>query len=84
MKIKKFSYAYARHGLIGFINILLGKLGIRKRLTTPIDKLILQLAKRVEILSKNIIQTGIYSQTYLTINKKMERTRYIFKTFRFI
>ncbi len=70
MNLKKFSYAYARHGLIGFTNILLGKLGIRKRLKTPIDKLILQLAKHVELLSKNIIQSGIYSQTYLLINKK--------------
>ena len=70
MNLKKFSYAYQRHGLLGFTNVLFGKLGIKKRLKTPIDKVILQLAKRIEELSKNIVQSGIYSQTYLKINKK--------------
>ena len=70
MNLKKFSYAYQRHGLLGFTNVLFGKLGIKKRLKTPIDKVILQLAKRIEELSKNIVQSGIYSETYLKINKK--------------
>ena len=47
---------------LGFTNVLFGKLGI-KTLKTPIDKVILQLAKRIEELSKNIVQSGIYSQT---------------------
>ena len=53
MNIKKFTYAYSRHGLIGFINILLGKIGFRNRLTTPIDKVIFELAKHIEKLSNN-------------------------------
>ena len=28
MNLTKFSYAYSRHGLVGFINVLFGKLGL--------------------------------------------------------
>ena len=40
MNFKKFSYAYNKHGTIGFINTLLGKLGLRYRFELPINKLI--------------------------------------------
>ena len=70
MNFNKFTYAYSRHGIIGFFNVLLGKIGLKKRLTTPIDKVIFKLAEHVEKLSQNIIQSGIYSDTYLEVNKK--------------
>ena len=70
MNLKKFIYAYERHGFIGFLNVLLGKLGFKKRLKTPIDKLIFQLGARIETLSKNKIQSGLYADTYLEISKK--------------
>ena len=70
MNYKKFTYAYSRHGITGFFNVLLGKIGLKNRLTTPIDRVIFKLAEHVEKLSQNMIQSGIYSDTYIEVNKK--------------
>ena len=32
MNLSKFQFAYEKHGIIGFINVLLGKLGFKYRL----------------------------------------------------
>ena len=45
MNLSKFAYAYSRHGLIGFFNVMFGKIGIRYRLKTPLDKIIFYLGK---------------------------------------
>ena len=57
MNFNKFTYAYSRHGIIGFFNVLLGKIGLKNRLTTPIDRVIFKLAEHVEKLSQNMIQS---------------------------
>ncbi len=70
MNIKKIIFAYSRHGMIGFFNVLLGKIGFRYRLRTPIDRVIFQLAKHIEKLSNNKIQSGPYKDTHMQINKE--------------
>tara|TARA_B100000989_G_scaffold298252_1_gene286725 strand:- start:1257 stop:2081 length:825 start_codon:yes stop_codon:yes gene_type:complete len=69
MNLSKFAYAYSRHGLIGFFNVMLGKIGIRYRLKTPLDKIIFYLGRNIEKLSKNRILDGIYKDTRLEINR---------------
>ena len=69
MNLSKFGYAYSRHGLVGFINVLLGKLGFKYRLKTPLDRIIFYHGKKIENLSKNKILNGSYKNTHLEINK---------------
>jgi len=69
MNLNKFRHAYSRHGLIGFTNVLLGKIGFKFRFKTPLDKIIFQLGKNIEKLTKNKILGGVYKNTYLEINK---------------
>ena len=52
MNLTKFSYAYSRHGLVGFINVLFGKLGFKFRMNTPLDRIIFYHGKKIENLSK--------------------------------
>ena len=73
MNFKKFSYAYNKHGTIGFINTLLGKLGLRYRFELPINKLIFFLNKEIEKKSKNRVLSGNYKNLYLDINKNWSK-----------
>lgn len=69
MNLTKFNYAYSRHGFVGFVNVLLGKIGFKYRLKTPLDRIIFYHGKRIESLSKNKILNGYYKNTHLQINK---------------
>ena len=73
MNFKKFSYAYNKHGLIGFINTLLSKLGLRYRFELPINRLIFFLNKEIEKKSKNRVLSGNYKNLYLDINKNWSK-----------
>ena len=41
MNLSKFQFAYEKHGIIGFINVLLSKLGFKYRLENQLKKLII-------------------------------------------
>lgn len=69
MNLTKFNYAYSRHGVVGFLNVLLGKFGFRYRLNTPLDRMIFYHGNNIERLTKNKILSGLYKNTYLEINK---------------
>ena len=69
MNLTKFSFAYSRHGLVGFINVLFGKLGFKYRMNTPLDRIIFYHGNNIENLSKNKILNGSYKNTHLEINK---------------
>ena len=69
MNLTKFSYAYSRHGLVGFVNVLFGKLGFKYRMNTPLDRIIFYHGNKIENLSKNKILNGSYKNTHLEINK---------------
>ena len=73
MNLSKFAFAYSRHGLVGFFNIFLGKIGIRYRFKTSLDKIIFYHGKKIEKISKNKILNGLYKNTHLEINKKWNR-----------
>ncbi len=69
MNLSKFNYAYSRHGLIGFLNVLIGKIGFKYRFKTPIDKIISYHCRKIENFANNKILGGIYKNTSLEINK---------------
>ena len=69
MNLSKFTFAYSRHGLIGLFNVMLGKIGIRYRFKTPLDKIIFYLGRNIEKLSKNKVLDGLYKDIHLEINK---------------
>ena len=73
MNLSKFTYAYNRHGLIGFINVLFGKMGIRYRLENQLTRLISFHSKQIEKLSKKTILGGVYKGTKLRINEQWSR-----------
>jgi len=66
MNISKFFYAYQRSGLVGLINVFLGKIGIKFRFKDLIQKRILYLHYIIKNLTKNQVQSGIYKFMKLT------------------
>jgi 16S rRNA G966 N2-methylase RsmD len=60
MNIRKFIHSYERDQLIGFVNTLFGKFGIKFRFKNAIQKRILYLTKKLKLLSKNLVQSGAY------------------------
>ena len=73
MNLSKFTYAYDRLGIVGFINVLLGKIGIRFRFDNPLTKLISFHSRRIEKLTKKQIIGGFYKGTKLNLNKKWSK-----------
>ena len=60
MNISKFSHAYKRDGVIGFINVFLGKLGVKYRFQTSIQARVKYLERKLKNLTKNLVQSGPY------------------------
>ena len=60
MNLSKFNHAYKRDGIIGFLNIFLGKLGIKFRFQTSIQKRVKYLEKQLKNFTKNLVQSGPY------------------------
>lgn len=60
MNFSKFNHAYKRDGVIGFINVLFGKIGIKYRFKTLIYKRIKYLEEQLKKISKNFVLTGPY------------------------
>ena len=73
MNLSKFTYAYDRLGIVGFINVLLSKIGIRFRFDNPLTKLISFHSRRIEKLTKKQIIGGFYKGTKLNLNKKWSK-----------
>ena len=73
MNLSKFKYAYDRHGLIGFVNVLFSKIGIRYRLENNITKLIAYHSKRIQKITSETIIGGYYKGTKLKLNKAWSR-----------
>ena len=70
MNLSKFQFAYEKHGIIGFINVLLSKLGFKYRLENQLKKLIIWHGKNIEKISKNKIINGNYKDVKIKLNKK--------------
>ena len=69
MNLSKFQFGYEKHGIIGFINVLLGKLGFKYRLENQLKKLIIWHGKNIEKISKNKIINGNYKDVKIQLNK---------------
>jgi hypothetical protein len=72
MNLSKFQFGYEKHGIIGFINVLLGKLGFKYRLENQLKKLIIWHGKNIEKISKNKIINGNYKDVKIQLNKTGE------------
>tara|TARA_B100001121_G_scaffold248469_1_gene223923 strand:- start:203 stop:1009 length:807 start_codon:yes stop_codon:yes gene_type:complete len=66
MNFSKFSYALKRDGIIGFINVFFGKIGIKFRFKTLIFKRIKYLEKQLKIITRNLVQSGPYKNLKIT------------------
>ena len=60
MNYKKFSYSYERNGLIGVINVLLGKFGIKFRFKSSMELRITWIGNYIKRLTNNTVNTGLY------------------------
>ena len=76
MNFKKFFYSYNRDGLVGFCNILLGKLGFKFRLKTGIDKRLKFLINDLMFQTNCIVQSGIYTGMKLSKDKLWSASQY--------
>ena len=60
MNYKKFYYSYKRDGSIGVLNTFFGKIGIKFRFKTLIEKRIIWIANYIKHFTKNKVNTGLY------------------------
>ena len=60
MNYQKFSYSYDRNGLIGVINVLLGKIGIKFRFKSLMELRIIWIANHIKRFTNNTVNTGLY------------------------
>jgi len=60
MNFNKIIYSFERNGIIGAINIIFGKLGIKYRIKSAIDSRIYWLGRQIKKITLNIVQAGPY------------------------
>ena len=72
MNFSKFKYAYSKDGVIGFLNILLSKVGFKFRFKNGIEKRIQWINNFISLELKNTIASGIYKGTKIQENKWKE------------
>ena len=60
MNYKKFYYSYKRNGSIGVLNTFFGKIGIKFRFKTLIERRIIWITNYIKHFTKNKVSTGLY------------------------
>ena len=60
MNYHKFSHSYKRNGLIGVLNVLLGKIGVKSRIKSSIELRIIWIANYIKRFTNNTVNTGLY------------------------
>ena len=60
MNFKKFNFAQKRNGIIGVLNVLLGKIGLKFRIRTALDLRIEWVGNYVKNCTNNIVYSGLY------------------------
>ena len=60
MNFKKFNFARKRNGVIGVLNVLLGKIGLKFRIKTALDLRIEWIGNYVKKCTNNIVYSGLY------------------------
>jgi len=74
MNLSKFKYGFEKYGLIGFINVLLGKIGFKYRVDSEIKRMIIWHGKNIAKICKNKIISGFYKGVQIEINKNWNTT----------
>ena len=69
MNISKFKFGYEKYGPIGFINVLLSKIGFKYRIQSELERMIIWYGKNIAQISKNKIISGNYKNVKVEINK---------------
>ena len=60
MNISKFKYALSRDGIIGFLNILIGKFGFKFRFQTSLDRRKIWLVDHLFSISSGKVISGLF------------------------
>ena len=74
MNLLKFTFAFEKYGPIGFINVLLGKIGFKYRIDSEPKRMIVWHGKNIAQICKNKINSGFYKDTKIFINKNWNTT----------
>ena len=69
MNLSKFKFGYEKYGPIGFINVLLSKIGFKYRIQSELERMIIWYGKNIAQISKNKIISGNYKNVKVEINK---------------
>ena len=74
MNLSKFKFGYEKYGPIGFINILLSKIGFKYRIDSELKRMIVWHGKNIAEMCKNKIISGFYKDVKIEINKNWNTT----------
>ena len=74
MNLSKFQFSFEKHGVIGFINTFLSKIGFKFRIDSELKRIIIWHGKNLSNISKNKIISGFYKGVKFKINKNWNNT----------
>mgnify|MGYP001202818320 CR=1 FL=1 len=80
MNISKFKYAKSRDGIIGFLNVLSGKIGFKFRFLTAIDKRKIWLVDHLFSITSGEIISGLFKGMKLAKKSNWDKKIYKFNT----
>ena len=67
--LSKFRVNYKKHGLIGLINVFLGKIGFKYKIVSELNRVIIWHGKNIAKMCNNKIISGFYKGVKIEINK---------------
>ena len=74
MNLLKFKFGYEKYGPIGFINVLLSKIGFKYRIDSELKRMIIWHGKNIAVMCNNKIISGFYKDVKIEINKNWNTT----------
>ncbi len=80
MNISKFKYAKSRDGIIGFLNVLSGKIGFKFRFLTALDKRKIWLVDHLFSISSGKIISGLFKGMKLVKKSNWDKKIYKYNT----
>ncbi len=80
MNISKFKYALSRDGIIGFLNILIGKFGFKFRFQTSLDRRKIWLVDHLFSISSGKVISGLFRGMKLVKKSNWDKKVYKFNT----
>ena len=80
MNVSKFKFALSRDGIIGFLNVLIGKLGFKFRFHTALDKRKIWLVDYLFLASSGKVISGLFKGMKLLKKSNWDKKIYKFNT----